>query len=314
VSAPTSLATVTQPLIATAYSDPDEEAADMVSNAVAETLGTDPTPSATAQIAEQADDENQRVQLPVFLEDQEPKPRILVLGEVKLAGAKGTPPNHGAAHCLELLGWLMTNPGGTLEDAAVDLLAPVSTLDVTLNRLRTWLGATATGTPYLPDSYDGKLYVSPAVRSDWQDLASLFPSGVPAASDLELRTALQLVRGTPVADAAPGQWHWAEIWRTDIVSVIRDIAAVLAGRALVNNDITLARWALNHGALAGGDDDDELAMLRLRTEYQAGNHIEVQRLAHQIGARSWSESYDLSPEMVRTLQETIEGKPRSRAA
>src|SRR5215212_8423882 len=46
-----------------------------------------------------------------------------------------------------------------------------------------------------------------------------------------------------LADAAPGQWHWAEELRTDMISCVRDIGVELADRALLVGDLDRARWA-----------------------------------------------------------------------
>ena len=78
------------------------------------------------------------------------------------------------------------------------------------------------------------------VSSDWHLLQILTAVGVNRASDDSLRAALGLVRGAPLADAAPGQWHWAEELRTDMISCIRDIGAELAERAVLAGDVDLA--------------------------------------------------------------------------
>ena len=102
-----------------------------------------------------------------------------------------------------------------------------------MSRLRSWLGASADGEAYLPDAYTGRITLHPAVSSDWQRLQILTSTGVNRASDDSLQAALELVRGAPLADAAPGQWHWAEELRTDMISCVRDIGVELADRALL---------------------------------------------------------------------------------
>src|SRR4029450_14109393 len=119
-----------------------------------------------------------------------------------------------------------------------------------------------------------RIALHPAVSSDWQRLQILPSSGVNRASDESLQVALELVRGAPLADAAPGQWHWAEELRTDMISCIRDIGVVLADRALLAGDLERARWAAARALLAAPGDELLLAA-RVRAEHAAGNGAET---------------------------------------
>ena len=102
-----------------------------------------------------------------------------------------------------------------------------------MSRLRSWLGEDpTTGEPYLPDAYTGRIVLHPRSARTGSGCRSSPAGGVNRASDDGLRAALELVRGAPLADAAPGQWHWAEELRTDMISCVRDIGAELADRAL----------------------------------------------------------------------------------
>ena len=138
-----------------------------------------------------------------------------------------------------------------------------------MSRLRSWLGTSPDGEAYLPDAYTGRITLHPAVSSDWQRLQILTSAGVNRASDESLHTALELVRGAPLADAAPGQWHWAEELRTDMISCVRDIGLELADRALVVGNLEQARWAASRALLAAPGDELLLAA-RIRTEHAAG--------------------------------------------
>jgi hypothetical protein len=135
-----------------------------------------------------------------------------------------------------------------------------------MSRLRSWLGNSQDGEAYLPDAYTGRITLHPAVSSDWQRLQILTASGVNRASDESLQAALELVRGAPLADAAPGQWHWAEELRTDMISCLRDIGVELADRALLAGDLERARWAASRALLAAPGDELLLAV-RIRTEH-----------------------------------------------
>ncbi len=182
-----------------------------------------------------------------------------------------------------------------------------------MSRLRAWLGVDAQGHPYLPDAYTGRIVLHPSVSSDWQRLQILTAAGVNRTSTGGLRAALELVRGAPLADAAPGQWHWAEGLRTDMISVIRDIGVEVASRALDDNDIDLARWAASR-ALAAAPGDELLKAARIRTEHQAGNTGETERLTLQLAAQARSLGVDLETETVIVLQEVMEGRVRARLA
>ena len=95
----------------------------------------------------------------------------------------------------------------------------------------------------------------PSVSSDWQRLQILTAAGVNRTSDEGLYAALKLVRGAPLADAAPGQWHWAEMLRTDMISCVRDIGVELTDRALLAGDLDLARWAASRALIAAPGDE-----------------------------------------------------------
>ncbi len=180
-----------------------------------------------------------------------------------------------------------------------------------MSRLRTWLGKDADGDPYLPDAYSGRIYLHPAVSSDWQQLQILIAPGVNRTEPEILRTALGLVRGGVLADAAPGQWSWAEELRGDIMATIRDIGLVLSEHALGTGDIDLARWATAR-ALTVTPEDEELMCARIRVERRAGNHREVERLALKTTAHARRLGVDLNTDTVRLIQEVMEGRVRAR--
>lgn len=121
-----------------------------------------------------------------------------------------------------------------------------------------------------------------------------------------------MVRGAPLADAAPGQWHWAEEMRTDMASVARDIGLVLAERALAELDLDLARWAVNR-ALRAAPGDEPLMRARIRTEHLAGNRPEVERLVLQTTRQARSLGVDLDEETIGLVQEVMEGRRRAQA-
>jgi len=182
-----------------------------------------------------------------------------------------------------------------------------------MSRLRTWLGESPDGQAYLPDAYTGRIVLHPAVSSDWERLRILTATGVNRSSTDALRAALGLVRGAPLADAAPGQWHWAEELRTDMVSCLRDVGVELSERALADQDIDLARWAAAR-ALVAAPGDELLLAARIRTEHLAGNAADTERLSLQLAAQARRLGVDLDPQTVLLLQEVVEGRVRARLA
>lgn len=250
-----------------------------------------------------------------FADSAPPAPRhptIQLLGPIDLIGTTGTRPNRAVLQCIEYCTWLLENPGSTAQAMAAALAVAEGTRRSNVSRLRTWLGSDDLGDPYLPDAYSGRIMLSPYVSSDWHRLQILTGSGVNRCSTEGLCRALELVRGAPLADAAPGQWHWAEEMRTDMVSVIRDIGVELTSRALEDGDLDLARWAAAR-SLTAAPQDEFLVCMRIRTEHQAGNPAEVERLALQLSAHSRALGVDLHPDTVDLLQQVMEGGLRARA-
>ncbi|MFP5283088.1 MAG: peptidoglycan-binding protein LysM, partial [Actinomycetes bacterium] len=240
-------------------------------------------------------------------------PVLRLLGPVDLVGAAGVVPPRASKQCLEYCGWLLEHPGSTAQAMASGLVVAEGTRRSNMSRLRSWLGASPEGEPYLPDAYTGRIRLHPSVSSDWHQLRLFTAPGVNRASDGGLRLALELVRGAPLADAAPGQWHWAEELRTDLISAVRDIGVELANRALAAGDLDLARWAAARALVAAPGDELLLAM-RVRTEHQAGNSHETERLSLQLVAQARTLGVDLAPDTVTLLQQVMEGRVRARMA
>jgi LysM repeat protein len=240
-------------------------------------------------------------------------PILQLLGPIELLDAAGVVPPRAAKQCLEYCAWLLEHPGSTAQAMVAALAVAEGTRRSNMSRLRGWLGTSPEGEAYLPDAYTGRITLHPAVSSDWQRLQILTSSGVNRASDESLAAALGLVRGAPLADAAPGQWHWAEELRTDIISCIRDIGVELADRALLAGDLERARWAASR-ALIAAPGDELLLAARIRTEHTAGNTAETERLSLQLAAQARMLGVDLDDETVSLLQRIMEGRVRARLA
>ena len=242
-----------------------------------------------------------------------PYPVLQLFGPIDLVGASGPLPPRAAKQCLEYCAWLLEHPGTTAQAMRSALAVAEGTRRSNMSRLRSWLGADPDGEPYLPDAYTGRIALHPAVSSDWQRVQILTAGGVNRASEDGLRAALELVRGAPLADAAPGQWHWAEELRTDMISCVRDTGVELARRALAEGDLDLARWAAAR-ALVAAPGDELLIATRIRTEHLAGNPAETERLTLQLAAQARRLGVDLDPATVTLLQEVMEGRVRARLA
>ena len=240
-------------------------------------------------------------------------PTLGLLGPLHLLGAAGPPPPRAEKQCLEYCAWLLDNPGATAQAMMAALIVAEGTRRSNMSRLRSWLGSDADGRPYLPDAYSGHIRLDPCVSSDWQQVQVLTAAGANRTSSDSLTLVLELVRGAPLADAAPGQWCWAEELRTDMISCVRDVGVELAGRAVAVGDLDLARWAAARALVAAPGDELLLAM-RVRTEHRAGNVTETERLSRQLAQQSRQLGADLDPATVTLLQEVLEGRIRARLA
>lgn len=238
-------------------------------------------------------------------------PVLNVLGTVELTGARGPQPPKGRQQCLEYCAWILCHPGAGSARMRSALMVAEPTRRSNTSRLRRWLGTDDAGRPYLPEAYDGVIRMSDAVGTDWERAQVLLTGGVNRAADGNLRAVLELVRGAPMADAAPGQWHWAEEWRTEMVQTIRDVGVELARRARASGDLRTARFALDR-ALVCCPEDEELMCEKIRIAHLAGDHSEVERLVFVLTRLARRLGVDLAEETVVLLQEVMEGRPRAR--
>ena len=253
----------------------------------------------------------------VRLDEREPEvvdhPYLRLLGPIDLLGAAGPAPTRARRQCEEYCGWLLENPRSVATQMASALVVAETTRRSNMSRLRSWLGSDAAGAPYLPEAYSGRIVLHPAVESDWRRIQVLTAPGLNRLAPESLIGVLELVRGAPLADAAPGQWRWAEELRTDMTSLIRDAGVLLVRWAVRNNDLDVARWAAARALLAA-PEDELLLVERINTEVLAGNTAEVRRLVRWLTGQARALGVDLAPETVDACQRAMEGRPRSRAA
>lgn len=233
-------------------------------------------------------------------------PRLDVLGDVRLVGARGQPPARSERQCLEYCGWLLRFPGQSAYAMSRSLLVAEGTRRSNVSRLRLWLGQDGEGELFLPEAYSGRVRLHPGVSSDWERVEVLLTGGVDKVATSVLIEVLGLVRGVPLQDVAPGAWGWAEGWRVEMCTVIRDVGVVLCGRALAQGDVDLARWGVSR-ALLVAPGDERLLGCRVRMEHVAGNRLEVERLVLSLTRRARGLGIDLAPDTVALLREVMDG-------
>ncbi|MDO5684112.1 MAG: bacterial transcriptional activator domain-containing protein, partial [Propionibacteriaceae bacterium] len=258
------------------------------------------------------DDVNIIALRPVPAPEPRTGPRLNLLGPVELLGCTGPTPDRARRQLIEYCAWLLLHPGASPQQMAASLVVAEGTRRSNMSRLRRWLGADPAGGLYLPDAYSGRIDLHPEVGSDWDELVLLTAGGVNRLPLERLVGALDLVRGAPLADAAPSQWGWAEEFRTDAAALIRDVGVVAARVARERGDLDTARWAANR-ALAAAPDDELLLGERIRIEHVAGRADEVQRLVARVTRTARMLGVDLLPETIDLCQEVLEGRVRARA-
>lgn len=235
-------------------------------------------------------------------------PRLLLLGPVEIEGERGKAPSKGKRRCLEYCAWLLENPGAVPTQMSRAMFVSEATRRSNLSRLRTWLGQDAVGRPFLPEAYTGRIELQ-GVTSDWQQFEELLGRGVNVVDRTVLREALSLVRGAPMADAAPGEWAWASQLRQTMVDMIRDAAVVAARLELERLDVAAARWSIERGLLVA-PADELLACELMRVEASVGDVDAVEGIAGRLGRAASREGRDLRPETVTLIQELLEGGRR----
>ena len=98
-----------------------------------------------------------------------------------------------------------------------------------------------------------------------------------------------------------------------MISTIRDMACVLAERAVQTQDWDVARWAVAKG-LVVAPADELLACAQIRTEFAAGDQVLVDQLVMQLTRAARARGVDLLDDTVVLIQQVIEGRARSRQA
>jgi hypothetical protein len=241
--------------------------------AAAPAIGGDLTiaPPTPAGIADPGLDEA----VTAWLEHDDRLPRIALLGPIRIT-AGGPPPPHRARVCRELIVYLAAcgELGADATDIARRLwptqpITPTVRTDVIANARR-WLGTAPDGEPWLPEATpDGRYRLRPGVLVDWHLFRRLRARGERRGLDGtdDLRTALQLVRGVPLADAnqlaaasvrVPYSWLPGSVIQPELILAgIVDTAHQLADLSLATGDLDTARWAVEQAWLADTHRSDD---------------------------------------------------------
>ena len=217
-----------------------------------------------------------------------------MLGEVQIEGARGSVDSGRARKLSELAAYLVLCPGKSTAALTADIWPYGTTMvnrNVSVTRLRAWLGRDEAGELYYPNGQDGNQF-SAAVGCDLFQFRALHERGARArrAGDLDEATtyfeaALSLVRGRPFASAERTGYRWAEATFPRARAEIVDAATHLAEIRMAEQAWSSAAAVAAKGMIIGPDSGDVSsgydALLRLRLDAlsRAGDVAELERLA-----------------------------------
>ncbi len=233
-----------------------------------------------------------------------PAVEVCVLGRIELRGVRTIE----RSKAVEVIVYLALHPQGVDGDHLWEALWPDKplnrgTLHTTVTAARTGLGRAPDRSRYFPDARDGRYRLSDAVGLDWARFQALVRRGHGAGPDAThaLRQALELVRGTPLESLSARSYEWAVVHRTEMETVIAEVAERLALHYLDAEDPEQANWAARRG-LAASPYDERLYRVLMRAAHAAGNPAGVetvwQELLTVLGADPDLIDEDIHPETV----------------
>lgn len=236
---------------------------------------------------------------------------VRVLGAVEVAGRDVADIESGKRNLLpELAAYLRLYPGRTAEEVSRAMGGPrgpwaAATRASNMSRLRAWLGRDDSGRNYVPAQGEGRLYtLSDQVGCDWDTFQTLAKRGLgagPGDGIADLRAALGLVRGQPLAGAGPHSYIWAEFLKQGMISAIVDVAHTLAVWLTDAGDPAGARAAVGKGLEV--EPGSELLYRDLfRAEHQAGNAAGIEEAAERLMVTLAELDLDLQPQTAELLQ------------
>lgn len=248
-------------------------------------------------------------------------PMILLLGEMKVIGARGTAPISASngkvsqaqeARCVALAAFLSLHPGATAEqvhaafwpNARPEGSAASSNRNKLATHTRRLLGQAEDGTVYFPAVTTTEGYrLDESVLTDWQVFQELVGPDPVTASTPSLLAAMQLVRGEPFAHAKPRNIAWADELVQQMTQRICDAAHELVARSLASGNTEHARLAAR--AARAVDPANEAAWRdAMLAEAAAGRRDEVARLVE--GLHAYLEDFEDGLEPEEETAELIE--------
>ncbi|MDR7320825.1 MULTISPECIES: AfsR/SARP family transcriptional regulator [Catenuloplanes] len=257
--------------------------------------------------------------------------RIAILGPVDVQAA-GPPPDERLRFHREIVVYLASRGrhGATGEqlDAALwpDTIVSPRSRRVAISRTRRWLAETPDGEPWLPpnNSIDRTYHLHDGYLLDWHLFRRLRTRAELAGPDgaADLRRALELVRGRPLAGADltySTRYRTPYAWLPDsaiqphhLVSAIVDTVHQYVALCLDTGDLASARWAVDIAWQADQERAEDHPWLdAIRIAYRAGHRSEVRTLLddlvqardaevpEDLTAATYREIITLMPEIVR---------------
>lgn len=254
------------------------------------------------------------------------RPRIAILGPVDVQ-APGEMPDERIRFYSELVVYLtQRGRAGATGEQIDDALWPERGVNarsrrVAISKVRRWLGETAEGTHWLPPNAGAdRLYrLTPGVLLDWQLFRRLRARGEArgAAGIADLRQALELVRGEPLAGAElpyssgyrnPYTWlPGSDVQPHNLASAVVDTAHQLVDLYLAAGDTTGARWAVERAWLADPARlDDHPWIDAMRVARADGRSAELRALLDDlVRTREAEVPEDLSPDTYGAVHELV---------
>ena len=205
-------------------------------------------------------------------EESSPAPRLLLLGELRVANAHGRAESTRVGRLAETAAFVLLNPDSRPSELQAALWpgrrSNPQTCRQMISRTRTWLGRDPDGQTYLMhlDQAGQRLRLRPGVTSDWAEFQRLASAGLADPDDTaQLTQALGLVRGRPFGPTTARELPWADLHVNEMISLITDVAHELAVR-----HERAGRWALAREAVLRGlqteSESESLAAVLARLE------------------------------------------------